>query len=229
MKRTPSAEEHPMKPFRRRRLELSTERPKLEQHAQRLRRRRWLPNVLRAEFSLSDEISAIVAPLTARIAHDPVPRAYAEMVDELADAVLGCVRELDHLTGNGDDQRRTAHLSEEDRRRALDLLRSHRAGQRPEITEADLASGAWAEALVELAAPVSGPLSDLLGRALPPEKVDVSVSESVEAALREVDRRALSLERRLDRRAADRELFHSTRPVPAPSVEDQLEELGVTS
>ncbi|OLT32204.1 hypothetical protein BJF84_03580 [Rhodococcus sp. CUA-806] len=227
MKRSPSAEENPMKPFRRRRFELTTERPTLDQLAQRLRRRRRLANVLGAEFSLTDEISAIVGPLAGRVAADPIPRAYAENVDALADSVFGSVREIAELTGSGDDQRRTAHLSADDRRRAIALLRSRRSGSRPEITAADLESGSWAEALVELAAPVSEPLSDLLSRALPPERVDVSASERVESALRAVDRAALSLERRLDRRASDRAMFAADRPAPAPSAEAELEAMGV--
>lgn len=212
--------------FLRRRAYSFADRPTVDQHAQRLRRRRWLPNILTAEFDLGIEIAAVTIPLAARVAFDPVSSVYRGQVENLADAVAACVRDLDRLIGSGDDQRRTAHLSDDDRRRALDLLRTRRAGSRPEITDDDLESGAWSDDLVALAAPVSEPLSRLLGRSLPPAEAIPSMSERVEASLREVDRAALSLERRIDRRAADRELFATTR-TSAISVEAELESLGV--
>ena len=212
--------------FSRRRAYYAPERPKVDQHGQRLRRRRWLPNHLTAEFDLGTEIAALTIPLCARVALDPVPRVYRDQVQGVADSVAACVREIGDVIGSGDDRRRTEHLSEPDRRRALDLLRSRRTGTRHTVTEDELTSGSWSDGLVELAASTSEPLSQLLGRSLPPGKAIPSASELVENALRNVDRAVLSLERRLDRRAADRELF-SRDNVSTPTIESQLEELGV--
>ncbi|OZD66689.1 hypothetical protein CH272_08265 [Rhodococcus sp. 05-340-1] len=200
--------------------------PKVDQDEQRRRRRAWLPNVLGAEFDLTAEVEAITAPLAARVAADPVPRVLAGNVADLADAVAACLNELNTLVGADGDGARIRHLSsEEDRQRALQLLRSRRAATAPQFDAAALGAGTWAVALVEMTGRSSEPLSRFLGRSRP-DSIPTA-TEVVEASLRGIDRAALSLDRRLDRRAADREQFASTR-TPAPTVEAELESLGVT-
>ncbi|KZF06534.1 hypothetical protein A2J03_24395 [Rhodococcus sp. EPR-157] len=199
--------------------------PMFDQDEQRRRRRHWLPNVLTDEFDLTVELETITAPLALRVAADPVPAVLIGNVSDLSDAVAACLRELGELFAADTDQARVRHLaSEEDRARALQLLRSRRAASAPDFTAADLGAGTWAAALVALAEPSAAPLSDYLGRVRPDSIV--SATSVVEASLRGVDRAAISLERRLDRRAADRELF-ATAHTSAPTVEDQLAELGV--
>lgn len=212
--------------FQRRRIyDMPLSPPRFDQNEQRRRRRHWLPNLLTGEFDLTAEIEAITAPLALRVASDPVPQVLAGNVADLSDAVAACLNELNTLFGADGDLARVRHLtSEVDRARALELLRSRRAASKPQFDAADLGAGTWAAALVETAEPSSEPLSRFLGRARP-DSIPTP-TEVVEASLRGVDRAALALERRLDRRAADRELFtnHNT---PAMSVEDQLAELGV--
>lgn len=201
------------------------------QDEQRERRRHWLSVTYDNRFDLPAEIESITGPLAQRVAADPVPASMRHNVDDLAEAVRRCVAVLADLVAGSADRSRVEHLATpEDRSRALRLIREHRAGRgrgRAELDDAALIAGTWPESLVELARGVSGELAAFLGRAHPsPRDGSPSASQRVETALREVDRAALSLSRRIERRAADRREF-GNRPEPVDAVAAELAEMGV--
>ncbi|MFT7025362.1 MAG: hypothetical protein ACJA07_004485 [Rhodococcus sp. (in: high G+C Gram-positive bacteria)] len=181
-----------------------------------------------AAFDLAAEISAIIEPLAKGVASDPVPGAMRDNVADLAEAVHRCVGALTDIVGASGDGAKVAHLAAEDRSRALRLIREHRAGRgRPQIDDAALIAGIWHTDLVEPASAISGDLAAFLGRS---RRYDAdglpSASQRVESELREVDRAALSLSRRIARRLADREMF-GNRPEPTVSPAAELVSMGV--
>lgn len=201
-------------------------KPTHSQDEQRHRRRHWLLVSYDGSFDLVDEIRSIAAPLAEKVAADPSPTSYMNNVTDLAGAVHRCVGAFGDIVLDGEDRRRVEHLATaEDRARALRLLREHRAGRsRPTITDAALVEATWPESLADLAQPVSGPLAAFLAR--PPSDWLPTASQRVEAALREIDTPAISLARRIDRRALDRETF-ARPPVSVDKVAAELAALGV--
>lgn len=191
------------------------------QTEQRRLRRAWLPTILDGTFDLAVEVDEICKPLAARVAAEPSPAMYVRFVDALADAVSGdLVHVVVGLITERDARRKTAHLAPEDRGRAIRALTDLAVRPSPPvIAHADLVSGHWATVLSEHVRPYAGPLADYLGVALAPDatRAAMSVSERLEDALREVDRAALTLSRRLDSVAA----YRREAPVPV-AVADNL-------
>lgn len=199
-----------------------------DQDEQRRRRRGRLPVVYRGTFDLVAEVEATCAPLAERIAASPAPGAYSTAVADLVTAVHQAVLDLGDVIAAREARHRTTHLSAETRPRAVQLIVQTRP--RPECPVAaphTLVTGAWAEILSEHARPLSGPLAEYLGVALAPghTRGAVSVSEHVEAALRGVDRAALSCERLLDRLQTTATRASASAPLdPA----EELRTLGVS-
>jgi hypothetical protein len=116
-------------------------------------------------------------------------------------SVHAVVVAIGDMLAEADAQRRTAHLPVETRGQAVRLLLDLAAAERPAPPEGVRGvSDLWPERLVDHCRPVAGPLSDLLERAKPPGALRnaLSVSERLEEALRQVDRAAVALERRID-------------------------------
>ena len=203
-------------------------RPVFDQAALRERRRKHQSVILGAAFDLGGEVHDIVASLAARIAARPRPAFYAPEVNGLAGAVGVLVREVHLLIVTADAQRATAHLRVADRGRATKLLidLSPKPAD-PEIGGESLADGSWAAVLTEYVRCYSGPLADLLGRAKPrgTTRGALSVSERVEAALREVDTAAAALANKLKRNESARPPTPPGDPAEAARVE--LAALGV--
>ncbi len=170
-------------------------RPVYSQSDLRERRRRQLPVTLEGGWSLSSEVAAICAPLAEAVAAAKCPAGHWRAVDQLTDAVHETVSAAVGLLARADAERRCRHLGVDDRGRSIQaLVDLAERPKLPEIADDDLAAGTWAATLTALAQPYSADLSGLLGRAR-----TTAVSDRMLAALREVDRAALALQRRLDR------------------------------
>ncbi|ORL76408.1 hypothetical protein [Prescottella equi] len=196
-----------------------------QQTEQRQRRRAQMPIVYRGSFDLTEEITAICAPLAERIAATEQPVRFTPAVDEVYLAVHQAVLDLGKLLTERDARRRTDHLSIENRGRAIHLIvTARRRPQCPELVVDTLAAGTWPTVLAEHVHPLTGPLSDYLGVALEPGTTRglLSVSEHVEKALRVIDRAALTCERLLDRVEAN---AAAAAAKSAPTTDDTAEEL----
>ncbi len=202
-----------------------------EQDEQRRRRRLHMPIVYDGRFDLALEVGSICLPLAVRVAAEPAPGAYFYDVAELVTAVhKSAVLKIGDLLAERDARRRTTHLTDfSERTRAVQLLVGSRVRPVcPQVDTAGLPSGKWVDSVLTIVAPLSAPLSDFLGKALPPGEVRaVSVSERVENALRGVDSAARALEKRLDGAASDRAQA-GQRTSSADAVADELRRLGVT-
>ncbi|MGV7633067.1 hypothetical protein PJI23_11120 [Mycobacterium kansasii] len=94
----------------------------------------------------------------------------------------------------------------------------------PEIGDEALVSGTWPATLMLLAEPYAAELAELLGNAL-----TTAVSDRLYAALRDVDRAALALERRLDRDQQARAAKPTkTTPTETDRARAELAALGIT-
>lgn len=169
--------------------------PVYTQAQTRDRRRAGLLHTYSGRWSLTAEVAAICDPLAELVATAPRPAAYWRPVDDLAVAVHGLVHAAVGLLVRADAERRTAHLGVDDRGRSIRALVDLAERPRlPEIGDETLAAGTWGATLTALAEPYTDGLSGLLGRAL-----TSVVSDRLLVALRDVDRAAMVLERRLDR------------------------------
>lgn len=209
------------------------------------RRRNSLGVLLGGDWILHHDIAAICGPLAEQIVTAPCsarflrahlddnvghlvgPSSPSASIDDLALAVHEVVHVGVGLIREAAVQRQTTHLSVEQRARAQVVANT--LAERPPLPEFnrdDAETGAWATALVDLCEPWSAALADLLGRAQ-----TRAVSDRMIAALREVDRTAASLQRRLNRDAVMR-ADRAKRPAPAPTDADrarkELLQLGVT-
>lgn len=197
----------------------------------RRRRRTHLPVVNDGDWSLSREIADVAGVLAARVAARPNPLqvrrqvlAYADVAHEAAGTVIGWVAERDA-------RRRTEHLADDEGKRRYAMTTLIDLAQRPalpEITDAMIADGSWAAALVEMVEPINGALSGLLASAFPPGAPPLrgqpSRSDRLDRLLREtVDRAALSLERALNAAAEKQTAAPSAKSDPR----DELAALGV--
>lgn len=205
--------------------------PVPDQAEQRRRRRSHMRLTYDRNFDLGKEIEAITKPLATRVAAEPAPAVYFYDVTELVVSVhKAVVMTIGDLLAARDARSRTMHLKDlAERDRAIQLLVARQPRPVcPQVDAADLASGRWADSLVELVTPYTGPLSDFLANALPPGAVRaVSVSERTENALRGIDSAANALERRLHAVASDRaQCAPRTSSVDAGAAE--LRRLGVT-
>lgn len=161
-------------------------------------------------WSLAREIAEQCNPLAQRIADDARPSRFlrstatvtwlAEEVHELVGVVVGWVAEADA-------RRRTTHLADEPGKRRYAVTTLVDLAQRPvlpTITDEDLATGAWAAALVAIAETVDAEFSTLLAQSHPPNAAPLpgqpSRSELLARLLaRTIDHAASALTRRLDR------------------------------
>jgi hypothetical protein len=192
----------------------------------RERRRLGLTHTYTGGWSLTAEVQQITAPLAERIAAAPRPSAYRRYVEDITDAVHAAVSAAAALLARADAQRRCQHLGVDERGRSVRALVD--LAERPElpaeVTDQQLTDGTWAATLTALARPYSDDLSRLLGAALTSR-----VSERLDAELRDVDRAALSLARRLDR--DERSRSAKTGQTPAPTETDraraELAALGI--
>ncbi len=171
------------------------------QDEKRTRRRQQMAVTYSADFDLLAEIHDSLNPAARRIAREPLPLGYRPVVDEVVDAVHTLVTVVARLVVTADAQRAAAHITDVvDRRRAVKLLveRAQRPA-RPGIADELITAGGWVVVLTDFAGPWAGKLADLLGRAAAPgtRHGAPSVSETLTDALRELDRAALSLSRRL--------------------------------
>lgn len=221
---------------RRRRVPPAIPEPVFDQAELRVRRRGRQRVAYTSDFSLSREIDDVCSPPAARIAELPNPRGALVWVSDLAEATHEAVSVIVGWLAEVDAKRKTEHLAAEPARRRNAITRLVDLTPRPplpEISEDDLRTGAWVAVLTALVQPYTAPLAELLARAHPPDAEALrgtpSRSQRLERLLAEtVDRRALSLERFIDRAAATRR----HRPAdPAEAKRDQarreLAELGV--
>lgn len=210
--------------------------PVYTQDEQRDRRRNGLSVTLSGEWSLSQEVVAICDPLGQCIAAAPNParfrltrevssqahlvnhpQGFLIGVDEVAVTIHGLVHVVVGLLAERDAQRKTAHLTGDVRARSIrSVIDLTPRPELPEITPDDLVSGTWPARLTALAEPYTAPLSGLLGSAPTP-----TASDRMRGALRDVDRAALSLARRLDRDKANRADRAATTAKPKPSTQTE--------
>jgi hypothetical protein len=161
------------------------------QAEQRHRRQHWLPVVLDGRFDLEVEVADIVGPLAVEAAALRWPPAVRGPVEDLAGSVAGVLRVVASMLAE------SRGLDSDARARVVAAV-ADGARDRAEIPDEAIVDGAWAGALVDQAAVLSGDLRRFLGAALPPgAAAGESASERLVTALREVDRAALSLARRL--------------------------------
>lgn len=175
------------------------------------RRRNGLPAAhYDGTWSLAAEIADVVTPLAVQIANDARPTRFMRgtiTVPDLAEAAHELVGVAVGWVAEADARAKTAHLAgEPGKRRAAITLMVDLAPRPalPEITDEDVASGAWAVALTEMSEAVDVAFSDLLGRSQPPGAAALrgqpSRSDLLARQLREtIDRAAWALERRLGR------------------------------
>ncbi len=185
--------------------ESTAEQMAADQLEQRRRRRTRMRVRLGAEWDLLAEVHDIISPLGERLAAEPIPAIYRADVDELRVSVHALVGVIFDMVTASDCRHATRHLPARDRARAAKLLATlaERPAAVPEISDEQLASGNWVEALSEHVGPFSGRLADLLAKAKPPDDAALrgspSVSERVVNALRVIDLAATSLDQHLYR------------------------------
>lgn len=209
------------------------------------RRQNGLPVILDGDWFLHADVAAVCGPLAEQIIAAPHSSRFLRIqpegrpghlvgerppsasIDDLALAVHGVTHAVVGFLQESSAEQKTRHLTGDQRARARAVIRT--LATRPELPEfdrTDAHSGAWVTALVDLCAPFSADLADLLGRAKTTDLSDRLVKE-----LREVDRAAHALQRRLDRDAAMR-ANRAARPAPAPTEAEharaELARLGVT-
>lgn len=229
-----------------RRAEARPQPPREYTQAESLERRRnGLPVILGGGWFLHDDVAAICGSLAEQITAAPHSSRFlrtridtgaghlvgdrhpSASIDDLALAIHGVAHAVVGFLEQANAEHKTRHLSGDQRARAKTIIRT--LATRPELPEfdrTDAHSGAWVTALVDLCKPYSAPLADLLGRT-----PTTDLSNRLIAELRDVDRVARALQRRLDRDAALR-AERAARPAPAPTEADharaELAELGVT-
>ncbi|MFT4126121.1 MAG: hypothetical protein QM662_07800 [Gordonia sp. (in: high G+C Gram-positive bacteria)] len=173
------------------------------QDEKRDRRRRHLPVSYGRDFDLATEVRGVLEPVANKL----TAAGLVAEVDEIAEAVRElCVTCADLL-----NDARVSRVDYASRSRARAALKTLTKQPVPEIPRVALSDGSWTDMLADMAAPLSGPLADLLGRANP------SVSDQVVEALRLLDRAALDLDRRVDRTLLFRQQNHH---VPARPDDD---------
>lgn len=200
-----------------------------DQAEQRRRRRVRMSASYPADFSLLREITDQAEPLAER-ARGLVTRSVLAAIGDLSEAVHAAAAGLGDIVEGLADRGRVAHLPPEQQARARKLLRDARAvPEHPQIAAGDVHSGRWAVTLAELAAPVSEPLSAVLGKAAATPSGQPVLLEILERHLIDIDRAALALERALDRAAAARaEQAAAPRPrTRAEIARDELRAMGV--
>ena len=200
------------------------------QAEQRERRRKHLDVTYGEHFDVLVEVFDILTPLAERVCSEPNPLAYWAEVDDAAAAVAKLAADVAGLIATADAQRSTTHLKAGERDRAIRLIVD--LAERPpkvEITDCEIASGAWVGRLTNLVGPYSGRLSDLLGRAAAPgtRRGLLSASETLVEALRVVDRAAISLTTHLDKAAFDRKVLRRVPKTGKPDPRAELAALGV--
>lgn len=184
---------------------LRTPVPTTDQDEQRRRRRSNRSVVYTGTFDLTAEVEAVLAPVSVR----PEVARYPHVVDHIAGATYELALELGDLLA----EREARHRAEG--RAAKLLVAARTRPSPPTIERAAIVSGQWATTIVDLARPLSEPLSAYLTVALPPGQTRgaLSVSERVEAALRGLDRAVLSAHRTLDRAESARVAAAAATPV----------------
>lgn len=200
--------------------------PTYDQDAKRERRRRWLPVALDGDFDLAAEVDAIVGPLATRVAAQPNARGYIGYAETIADQVGELCGAVAELVGDP----RTNRLSATDRRRARDAMKVVTRSSVPTITADALAEASWVEPLVALARRSSDPLAAALGRQPSSRRGEPTASDTVLGALRDLDRAALDLVRRLDRSEFLRAQFGdaaSPQRSSEQAAQETLRELGL--
>jgi hypothetical protein len=166
----------------------------------RERRRKRLQVQYGADFDLVGEVSDIAEPLAGEVSEvlsgpitlrdrsrDDKPLALRPEVEAIAEAVHGLRAKVIELLA-GDKQ-----LSTQARAR---LAAGVGAGV-PEVTDEQLRSGAWVNALTAHVGPLAGDLAALLGRSAAAVGCVSPASERLVEALRLLDRAALDLARRI--------------------------------
>lgn len=172
--------------------------PPAKTHTQdelRTQRRKFVYRPLRygADFDLTAEVRAIVGPVADKLTGEPCPASSGYV--EAAEAIVEAVRGLCDTAIEMVNEAKVARVGYTDRKRARAALRSLHAVAPPEITRAALIDGSWQTGVIDMAAPLSGPLADLLGRATP------SASDTLVESLRVLDRAAADLDHRIDKAA----------------------------
>ncbi|MGV9795230.1 hypothetical protein [Gordonia sp. NPDC003422] len=216
--------------YRTRREYAFTPPPEYTQDELRNRRRKRLTHVYGGAFSLADEVDAIVSPLAQRVAAQPRPLAFKHGVEDVVNAVCGAVSTIATLLIERDAHRRTAHLPVSARAQAEKALVT--VAQRPvepHIEREDVIGGEWAAVLVEYADAFTAPLADYLGNARPPGTLRglLSVSERLEAVLREIDSAAMSLGRKISQFENARGDSTPSAPDDADAARQVLDDLGI--
>lgn len=194
----------------------------------RLRRRRHLPVSYGRDFDLTEELRAILGAAEAKLATEPCPghSNYIESVTAISDSV----RELCDRVGDLINEAKVSRVRDTDRPRARAALKALAAKPAPEITRAALIESRWAQPLTDLARPISGALSDLLGRQSDSRRGLATVSDEVVDALRSLDRTVLDLDRKIDRARSYRDQNRHAAAASGPNPDDArrvLAELGI--
>lgn len=184
-------------------------------------------------WSLAREIADAVEPLAQRIAADDRPSRFmrstacapwlAEVVHEAVGVIVGWLAEADARA-------KTAHLANEPGKRKYAMTTLIDLAPRPalpDITEKDMASGAWAAAVVAMADGIDAEFSNLLAHSHPPNAASLrgqaSRSELLARLLaRTIDHAATALERRLDR-----DDYADHRPTETDRARAELAAMGI--
>lgn len=192
------------------------------------RRRKHLPIQLDATFDLGQELRSILVAAEAKLSTEPCP-GHSNYIESVA-AISGAVEELCDRARDIIHETKVARVGEPDRGRARAALRALSTTQPPEITRAALIESRWAQPLTDLARPISGPLSDLLGRQSDSRRGLATVSDEVVDALRSLDRTVLDLDRKIDRARSYRDQNRHAVAASGPNPDDArrvLAELGI--
>ena len=212
-----------------RRREFIDPPPKTYSQAElRLRRRRHLPVTLDATFDLTEELRAVLGAAEAKLSAEPCPGTpgYQEAVTAISDGVTElCDRARDII-----HETKVAKVRDTDRPRARAALAAFTTTAVPEVTRQSLIESRWAQPLTDLARPITGPLSGLLGRQVTDRRGLPSVSDELVDALRGLDRAVLDLDRRIDRARSYRAQNCHAVAASGPNPDDArqvLAELGI--
>ncbi|MGV9827718.1 hypothetical protein [Gordonia sp. NPDC003429] len=197
----------------------------------RRQRRAHLSHQLDGEFDLATEVSDILTPLAERVTAEPAPASHLPEIENVVAAVEKIVRFSVELVARRDAERKVRDLPTYEQRSAgiAALMMLVEYPPTPVIARVDAVSGEWAVILAAHVRPVSASLADLLDHARPTGGRTLSVSERVIAALRGLDRAAITLEKRLDWAASTRTQLARTpaTETPADQARRVLDALGV--
>ncbi|MBY6675322.1 hypothetical protein HQ314_00130 [Rhodococcus sp. BP-332] len=197
----------------------------------RERRRTWLAvRYDGSNLDLAAEVEAIAGPVAEAVASEPCPKRYADDAQAVADAVHRLIATVSGIVSARQSRAALESLNAEDAARARQAFRALAATvPRSDIGVGKLADGSWVAALVETARPYGVPLGRALKGADPRNGLASQLSDELVTELRELDRAALAVVRKVERARFAR----AAHPVPdrtvaaADTARAQLAALGI--